>query len=76
MSDDKAVLTMASSVSRQLAERSRDEIDGLRERYGFVGPNGWSNWTGVFRGGELASVTVAGFGGADLDLYIIDDRGT
>jgi hypothetical protein len=75
MTDDETVLNMAKAVSRQIAERSRGEVDGPQEHFGSVGPNSASNWNAVFRGGELASVTVAGYGNADLDLYIFDDRG-
>ena len=75
MADDENVRALAQSVERRLAERSRGEIDGPRQLSGGVGPNGNATWNGVFRGGELASVTVAGYGDADLDLYIYDDRG-
>ena len=75
MSDNDDVTALANSASRQISERSRGELDGPREHQGGVRPNGVATWNGVFRGGELASVTVAGYGNADLDLYIYDDRG-
>lgn len=75
MNGDDHIAALAASAGKQISERSRGEIDGPRDHNGGVGPNGVAVWNGVFRGGELASVTIAGYGDADLDLYIFDDRG-
>ena len=75
MTDDEHVVAQIADVRKLVGERSKGEIDGPTVRQGFVGPNGVVVWTGVFVAGQLASVTIAGYGGADFDLYVFDDRG-
>ena len=75
MGGDEHVVAMIAEAAKIIAERSKGEFDGAAVRNGYVGPNGFANWTAVFRAGELASVTIAGSGGADFDLYVTDDRG-
>lgn len=74
MTDDEGLAAYADMVASQISERPRGEIDGPATLCGYVGPNAESVWNGVFVGGQFASVTAAGTG-ADLDLYIYDDRG-
>ncbi|MFO0959126.1 MAG: hypothetical protein U0800_17140 [Isosphaeraceae bacterium] len=72
---DEHIDALIAEARRSIAERPRGEIDGPSVREAYLGPNGSGNWTAVFRANELASVTIAGYGGADFDLYVYDDRG-
>lgn len=75
MTDDEHVLSMISDTRKIIAERSKGEIDGPAQHQGFAPGNGSQTWTAVFLGNQPASVTIAGYGGADFDLYVYDDRG-
>lgn len=75
MSDDAHIAALINETRKIVAERSRGEIDGPAVNEGFANANSTVTWTAVFRGNEVASVTIAGYGGADFDLYVFDDRG-
>ena len=75
LSDDDNIAGLIADARKIIREGSKGEFDGPAVKNGFAGPNETVGWTGVFRAGELASVTIAGNDGADFDLYVYDDRG-
>jgi len=75
MSDASHIAELADAVRKRLAERGRGAVGGPAQLFRHIGPNGRAEWSKVFYGNEIASVTAAPCDYADLDLYVYDDNG-